>query len=79
MTWQPDISFDTGVRPILELLVTDNRPCKHSSTLQLSIRYSIHTQSLSWCSTGLLLLDWYYVLPRRNEGSAKPCAVNRAL
>ena len=73
--WQPDILFDIAAQPILEYRWID-------SYTQLSLRtqfkvatvYSIHTQSLSWCSTGLVP----NVLPRRDEGSGKPCAVDRA-
>ena len=73
--WQPGNLFDIAAQPILEYHWTD-------SYTQLSLRtqfkvatvYSIHTQSLSWCSTGLVPS----VLPRRDEGSGKPCAVDRA-
>ena len=76
--WQSGILFDIDAhiaQPILEYRWID-------SYTQLSLRtqfkvatiYSIHTQSLSWCSTGLVP----NVLPRRDEGSGKPCAVDRA-
>ena len=73
--WQPGNLFDIAAQPILEYRWMD-------SYTQLSLRtqfkvatvYSIHTQSLSWCSTGLVP----NVLPRRDEGSGKPCAVDRA-
>ena len=74
--WQLcQILFDIAAQPILECRWID-------SYTQLSLRtqfkvatvYSIHTQSLSWCSTGLVP----NVLPRRDEGSGKPCAVDRA-
>ena len=73
--WQPGNLFDIAVQPILEYRWI-------ASYTQLSLRtqfkvatvYSIHTQSLSWCSTGLVP----NVLPRRDEGSGKPCAVDRA-
>ena len=53
--WQPCILFDIAAQPILEYRWID-------SYTQLSLRtqfkvatvYSIHTQSLSWCSTGLV-------------------------
>ena len=71
----PASYFDIAAQPILEYRWID-------SYTQLSLRtqfkvatvYSIHTQSMSWCSTGLVP----NVLPRRDEGSGKPCAVDRA-
>ena len=67
--WQPGNLFDIAAQPILEyreLIVIHNCPCEHS--FKVATVYSIHTQSLSWCSTGLVP----NVLPRRDEGSGKP-------
>ena len=41
--WQPGILFDIAAQPILEYRWIDsihNRPCEHSSKLQLSIRFT---------------------------------------
>ena len=67
--WQPGILFDIAAQPILEYRWID-------SYTQLSLRtqfkvatvYSIHTQSLSWCSTGLVP----NVLPRRVKARVSP-------
>ena len=74
--WQPDTLFDTGAQPILECRWTDSYSQPSLQTqFKVATVYSIHTQSLSWCSTGLVP----NVLPRRDEGSGEPCAVDRAL
>ena len=51
--WQPFILFDIAAHPILELIVViHNRPCEHSSKLQLSIRFT-PSRSLD------VRQDWY--------------------
>ena len=73
--WQPGILFDIAAQPILEYRWIDSYSQLSLQTqFKVATVYSIHTQSLSWCSTGLVP----NVLPRRNEGSGKPCADDRA-
>ena len=72
--WQPGILFDIAAQPILEYHWIDSYSQTSLRTQFKVAVYSIHTQSLSWCSTGLVP----NVLPRRDEGSGKPCAVDRA-
>ena len=73
--WQPSILFDIAAQPILEYHWMDSYSQPSLRTqFKVATVYSIHTQSLSWCSTGLVP----NVLPRRDEGSGKPCAVDRA-
>ena len=68
--WQPGILFDIAAQPILEYLWIDSYSQPSLRTqFKVATVCSIHTQSLSWCSTGLVLP---YVLPRRDEGSGKP-------
>ena len=73
--WQPDILFDTGAQLILEYrwIVSCSQPSLQTQ-FKVATVYSIHTQSQSWCSIGLVP----NVLPRRDEGSGKPCAVDQA-
>ena len=61
--------------PILECrwIVISTQPSLQTQ-FKVATVYTIHTQSLSWCSTGLAP----NVLPYRDEGSGKPCAVDRA-
>ena len=69
------ILFDIAAQPILEYRWIDSYSQQSLRTqFKVATVYSIHTQSLSWCSTGLVP----NVLPRRDEGSGKPCAVDRA-
>ena len=73
--WQPGILFDIAAQPILEYRWIDNYSQPSLRTqFKVATVYSIHTQLLSWCSTGLVpnVLLW------RDEGSGKPCAVDRA-
>ena len=73
--WQPGNLFDIAAQPILEYCWIDSYSQQSLQTqFKVATVYSIHTQSLSWCSTGLVP----NVLPRRDEGSGKPCAVDRA-
>ena len=56
--WQPGILFDIAAQPILEYTVElsvfiHNHPCKVQTQFKVATVYSIHTQSLFWCSTGL--------------------------
>ena len=66
---QPGNLFDIAAQPILEYRWIDSY-----SQFKVATVYTIHTQSLSWCSAGLVP----NVLPRRDEGLGKPCAVDRA-
>ena len=61
--------------PILEYrwIVSFSQPSLRTQ-FKVATVYSIRTQSLSWCSTGLVP----NVLPRRDEGSGKPCSIDRA-
>ena len=53
-------------------LYIHNPPCEHSSKLQLSIRFT----PSRWLD---VRQDWYPMYyPRMDEGSGKPCAVDRA-
>ena len=71
----PASYFDIAAQPILEYRWIDSYTQQSLRTqFKVATVSSIHTQSLSWCSTGLVP----NVLPRRNEGSGKPCAVDRA-
>ena len=73
--WQPGILFDIVAQPILEYRWIDSYSQQSLRTqFKVATVYSIHTQSLSWCSTGLVP----NVLPQRDEGSGMPCAVDRA-
>ena len=73
--WHPGILFDIAAQPILEYRWSDSYSQQSLRTqFKVATVYSIHTQSLSWCSTGLVP----NVLPQRDEGSGKPCAVDRA-
>ena len=71
----PAFYFDIVAQPILEYRWIDSYSQQSLQTqFKVATVYSIHTQSLSWCSIGLVP----NVLPRRDEGSGKPCAVDRA-
>ena len=73
--WQPGYLFDIAAQPIFEYSWIASYSQQFLRTqFKVATVYSIHTQSLSWCSTGLVP----NVLPRRDEGSGKPCAVDRA-
>ena len=66
--WQPGNLFDIAAQPILEYRWIDSYTQLSLQTqFKVATVYSIHTQSLSWCSTGLVP----NVLPRRDEGSGK--------
>ena len=68
--WQHGNLFDIAAQPILEYRWIDSYSQQSLRTqFKVAIVYSIHTQSLSWCSTGLVP----NVLPQRDEGSGKPC------
>ena len=73
--WQPGILFDIAAQPILEYCWIDSYSQPSLRTqFKVATVYSIHTRSLSWCSTRLVP----NVLPRRDEGSGEPCAVDQA-
>ena len=73
--WQPGNLFDIAAQPILEYRwIYSYTQLSLRTQFKVATVYSIHTQSLSWCSTWLVP----NVLPRRDEGSGKPCAVDRA-
>ena len=71
--WQPGILFDTAAQPILEYRWIDSYT---QLTLQTQFKvatvYSIHTQSLAWCSTGLVGTQ---CTTQRDDGLCKPCAL----
>ena len=68
--------FDKGAWPILECHRIVSCTQLFLQTVQVATVYSIHkqSQSLSWCSIGLVTS----VIPWRNDGSGKPCAVELA-
>ena len=64
--WQPGILFDIAAKPILEYRWIDSYSQPSLRTqFKVATVYLIHTQSLSWCSTGLVP----NVLPRKDEVS----------
>ena len=53
--WQPGILFDIAAHPILEYPSIDSYSQPSLWTqFKVATVYSIHNQSLSWCSTGLI-------------------------
>ena len=67
--WQPGILFDIATQPLLEYRWIDSYSQPSLRTqFKVATVYSIHTQSLSWCSTELVP----NVLPWRDEGSVSP-------
>ena len=53
--WQPGILFDTCAQPILEYRwIVCYKQLSLQTQFEIATVYSIHTQSLSWCLTGLV-------------------------
>ena len=72
--WQLDILFDIGAKPILEYRRIGSYTQLSLQTqfkLQLSIRFTP-----SRCLD--VRQDWYPMYYPKDEGSGKPCAVDRA-
>ena len=67
--WQPGILFDIAAQPILEYrwIVSYSQPSLRTQ-FKVATVYSIHTQSMSWCSTGLIP----NVLPEEMKARVSP-------